>query len=363
MIYAFAFIYLGYFALMHFYFYGWRKLSAYRPDSNGLEPLTVIVPFKNEAANLPGLLECLVNQEISYNYFQLIFVDDHSNDEGAKIIKQKLEGKFACEVLLNQGKGKKAAISTGLESAKHNYILTLDADVTIGNNHFTTISRFVNKNKPDLLIAPVAISDEPRSIFQHFQKVELQSLAASTAASAYWNHPVMCNGANLIFSKEKLNGRYINIVQSRIASGDDMFLLEYAKLNKWNIQYLKNKKAIAKVKSLKIKSFLKQRRRWSSKALKYKHPDIITTGFVVSLFNFAYVVNIPLALFYRDFFFLFAIVTSLKLLAEGSILWQSKGFFGTSGSMKYLIIIVLLQPFYVFSILLASLFSHSDWKD
>jgi hypothetical protein len=62
----------------------------------------------------------------------------------------------------------------------------------------------------------------------HFQQLDLTSLQGATIGSFGLNKAFMCNGANFAYTKslfEKLNGFDGN---NKIASGDDVFLLQKA---------------------------------------------------------------------------------------------------------------------------------------
>ena len=63
----------------------WSSLS-----SQNLElPLSVIVPFRNEEKMLPMLIDSLKAQ--SHTSFEVIFINDHSEDESLKVLDQALQ--------------------------------------------------------------------------------------------------------------------------------------------------------------------------------------------------------------------------------------------------------------------------------
>jgi biofilm PGA synthesis N-glycosyltransferase PgaC len=94
-----------------------------------------------------------------------------------------------------------------------------------------------------------------------------------TAGTAERGNPVMCNGANMAFSKESYNKNSGNL-HDEIASGDDVFLLHSIKKEPGNkILWLESQNVIVTTKSTnEIASYIKQRVRWISKAGAYKDP-------------------------------------------------------------------------------------------
>lgn len=87
--------------------------------------LTVIIPAYNEAKTIQQVLtQVLAQKEV----FEVIVVDDASQDNTAQLAKQKKDKRLRVySHTTNQGKGK--AIQTALTMAKGNYILIQDADL------------------------------------------------------------------------------------------------------------------------------------------------------------------------------------------------------------------------------------------
>lgn len=84
--------------------------------------LSLIIPAYNEAENIEQVLDIVVTWT---DFQQIIVVDDGSTDGTyAKITKYPVE---AVRLDVNRGKG--AAIWTGLQVARHPYVMLLDADL------------------------------------------------------------------------------------------------------------------------------------------------------------------------------------------------------------------------------------------
>ena len=66
-----------------------RKISSpqiFKPIENNTVPISVIIAVKNGANSLLSLIKCLKNQTYS-GVLEFIIVDDESNDDTYKIIK------------------------------------------------------------------------------------------------------------------------------------------------------------------------------------------------------------------------------------------------------------------------------------
>jgi glycosyltransferase involved in cell wall biosynthesis len=92
---------------------------------------SVVVPVYNEASNLPELhneIEASC-QKLKKNY-EIIFVDDGSQDESILVLKRLLKKDSRIRIIqLRKNFGQTAALSAGFDHARGNVIITLDADL------------------------------------------------------------------------------------------------------------------------------------------------------------------------------------------------------------------------------------------
>ncbi|MFH1968585.1 MAG: glycosyltransferase family 2 protein [bacterium] len=93
--------------------------------------VSIIIPAYNEEKNLKELTAKLIS---SLNYlgrnFEVIFVDDGSTDKSFDIIKElNQKDKRIKSIKLSRNFGQQIAILAGIDSAKGNIIITMDADL------------------------------------------------------------------------------------------------------------------------------------------------------------------------------------------------------------------------------------------
>lgn len=95
--------------------------------------ISVIAPGKNEGKHLPDLVQSLQKQ--TYKYFELIIVDDGSDDNSAEICRQ-LQQKGAIDKFFsnNERGGKASAANLALRYAEGKYVIHLDADTYLQKN-------------------------------------------------------------------------------------------------------------------------------------------------------------------------------------------------------------------------------------
>ena len=90
--------------------------------------LSVVVPVLNESKNLPALMDGL-SRALHGLPAEFLFIDDGSTDDGASLIEQRrAQDPRVHLVSLARRFGQTAALSAGLEKARGDVIVTLDAD-------------------------------------------------------------------------------------------------------------------------------------------------------------------------------------------------------------------------------------------
>jgi cellulose synthase/poly-beta-1,6-N-acetylglucosamine synthase-like glycosyltransferase len=247
---------------------------------------------------------------------------------------------------LPEGVGKKKALRKGVEQATGDLIICTDADCTMGNEWIEALVQCYDRQRPDMIIGPVRMSYN-KTLFQIMQAVEFMSLAASTAGSAVIGHPIMCNGANLSFTKTTWNDSSTELVEEFV-SGDDIFLMESIKERGGKIVYVKSQRAMVTTAPIKtVHAFFHQRSRWVSKSSAYTDPEIKFVSILVVLTT-----TIPLFLlvvgFINSHFFLFALIFWLiKSFMDMVFLHLFHSFFTVPLSPFVFLLLAITYPIYL----------------
>ena len=91
--------------------------------------LSIIIPARNEADNLGDILDYF-NTNLSNVEFELILVNDFSDDETLTKAKKIFEGKSNFRVIDNDKKGLGGAINLGIKNARGERIAITMADLS-----------------------------------------------------------------------------------------------------------------------------------------------------------------------------------------------------------------------------------------
>lgn len=275
---------------------GWKALKPFSYQQHKPLNVSIIIAARDEAANIEKTIADLLAQDYEKANLEIIFIDDHSTDNTAEIIKS-YEAQGITLISLNESNTinsyKKKAIETAIGNAKGDLIITTDADCRMGPNWLKTIVSYYQQGGYKMISSPV-VYDQEQSLFERAQSLEFLFLIGMGASTIGNNKPSTCNGANLAYEREAFYevGGFKGI--DDLASGDDELLLHKMAEKYGNkIGFLKNRDAIVYTQAKPtLRAFIQQRKRWASKSTRYKNKSIIVLGVLVWLFNLSIVLNL-----------------------------------------------------------------------
>jgi cellulose synthase/poly-beta-1,6-N-acetylglucosamine synthase-like glycosyltransferase len=330
------------------------------------------VAARNEEKNIRACLMVISKQNYPAHKFEVIVVDDASTDSTNEIIQQfvRTNSNFSGITLTEDKGGKKNAINSAIEKATGELIVTTDADCVMGENWLTVLVAFFEQTGSKMIVAPVCFHEE-KTIFEKMQSLEFMALIASTGGALFFNKAIMCNGANLAYTKQvfdEVNG-FADI--NKIASGDDVLLMyKIKKLYPKGVHFLKHTDAVVYTKAKStIKDFLSQRTRWASKGFTNLNRETKFVSLMVYLFNLMMFLLIVLTIICSinsclNSVFLKSCLTiiGVKLIVDFLVLFLSTAFFKKRKFLIWFLPEFFLYTLYVLTIGLLTKFNGYKWK-
>jgi poly-beta-1,6-N-acetyl-D-glucosamine synthase len=357
-------LFILYSILIIYYWLSWRSIPVFIPSQNLPQTkISVIIPARNEESNIGFSLTALQQQTYPKELFEVIVIDDHSEDRTAEIVKQFTNVKL----LRLQDDGinsyKKKAIETGIAAATGELIVTTDADCVPPIEWLQTIAAFKEEKQAVFIAAPVVINCNS-SIVQIFQAMDFMVLQGITGAGVYKKKLSMCNGANMAYEKKAFYevGGFTGV--DHIASGDDMLLMHKIwKKYPEKIHYLKSKEAIVSTQPVKTwKEFFNQRIRWASKAKQYEDKRILPVLILVYLFNFSFFALFIAGFWNHDYWLGAILLWLMKSIIEVPLCQSLAVFFNKEWAVKWF---VFFQPLHILYTVISGLFGQFgkyEWK-
>ncbi len=342
---------------------GIRNLRSITPlEENELPDVSLIIPFRNEEENLPGLIRSLANLEYPREKLEILFVDDHSTDNSREILADIVKQENVKLISTNK-EGKKLAVDSAVRNAKGEIIVITDADCTHPKKWIKTlVSNFDDQTG---FVAGAVMFSAYNSIFDRLQQLEFAGLVISSAGLIGSNQPFSCSAANIAFRKNvffEVEGYKGN---ENIPSGDDEFLMQkIAYSTEWKVKYAIGKDVLVTTNTNKnLTEFINQRSRWASKGFNYSN-KLLTIQLILIFFYF---LLIPVSLVWgvadSKYFLTGALAFIWKIVWDYIAMRFGKKYIFPMLSLRYFLLAELFHIPYILVSSILGTFGFYNWKN
>ena len=128
--------------------------------------ISIIIPFYNAKKHIKNCLDSLKAQDFK-KPFEVIMVDDGSNDDSQKVIKE-YNYKDLKLYSLSKNSGPGAARNIGLKKAKGEYIFLLDVDDKIASNTLTLLYEVASQTNCDYVFSDFSRIENSINLRENF---------------------------------------------------------------------------------------------------------------------------------------------------------------------------------------------------
>jgi biofilm PGA synthesis N-glycosyltransferase PgaC len=298
---------------------GFSKKKETQIKNNIVLGISVLIPFKDEEANLSRIILSLKHQK--HSPFEVIFINDHSSDKSVEIIKDALNSNQDFKLIHLEGNefGKKAAIEKGVLNAKYDFILTTDADCVFSEKWILTHANEF-KNGSSIITGRVEI-ENGTGFWNKFQQLEMISIQCVSIGMANLGHPISISGANLSYRKDLFSSINPYSENKSTLSGDDIFLLQAMRKKGMRLEFLNSDDSTVVTKSQIFQNFISQRIRWMKKSSSFQDLTTVLIGLVIFLSSFQFLFITGYQLFTLETNYLLFISGSLKIILDFLLLF------------------------------------------
>ena len=352
-----------------YYVAGWYKarLSIKGSLDSKKESLSVsvVVAARNEEDNITNLLEHLTNQNYPSDQYEIIIVDDHSEDKTIEKARTFINSRVKVVSLPDGYSGKRDALNYGCLQASGEFILNTDADCWMGPKWMESMIAAKFHFKADLILGPVQFTSSSLSILGAFQDIDMMNMVGISSATTSFGKTQVCNGACMGYYRKTFT--HLNVFRegNRKGAGDDMeLMLAFRENSDYRIGYALDANAMVYTEAMPTwKLFLQQRLRWASTGGDIKNRSIKMTLILVLLTNILIPAIGISVLFSESFLPLFLVFLGSKMLLDFIFLY---GVFDFYKKISYLILYPLIQFLHILYICIIGVgmhFNSFSWKD
>jgi len=369
------------------YALGFRRVMREAPVAapSVLPFVSVLIPARDEAACIERCLRTVLANDYPRDRFEVIVVDDLSEDETPQRVRALMEEVNAPalamagleedapppprlsllqmpENLERTRAHKKRAVTKGIAHARGEVILCTDADCAVQKGWIRAMAGAFAEGTA--LVSGPVLYPVGRSAARRIQALEFLALVSIGAGAIGIGRPNTCNGANVAYRKAVFDalGGFAGI--DHLTSGDDeLFMQKVAYETAWDVRFCAHPRAVVLTEgSPTLGAFFEQRRRWASKGQHYPHPPLRATLLAIFLFYAALLVSLLALPFTPALAGPVAGAVALKTIPEAALLAQATRRFGRAWLMAYFLPAQLLQLPYVVIVGVAGALGGYTWK-
>lgn len=290
------------------------------------QPISVLICAKNEAKNLTKNLPSLLKQR--YNNFELILINDCSNDNTLEVMKQfkeesnipiKIVDVYENEQFLGS---KKYALTLGIKSASYEHLLFIDADCKpISENWIAEMVHYFS-NQYQLVLGYGAYKKIEKSFLNKLIRFETLFTAIQYFSYSKIGIPYMGVGRNLAYTKTlflSINGFVKHL---KIKSGDDDLFVNQVGTKQNTINCYSPNSFTESYPKTTFKEWIQQKRRHISTASYYKPIHKLLLGTFYSSQLLFWVLSLLLLGFFYKWQIIFGLIF-LRILIQYIIIGYS----------------------------------------
>ncbi len=260
---------------IYLYYVGWLFIGlkkAYQIDphieDDQFLQLSIIIAAHNEERIIAETFDCLLKQDYPPEKFEIIVVADRCTDRTVDIVKESMKRFSSLKIVEidenpQESSPKKYALMRGIDLARSNYLILMDADCLIGSNYLKTFSRYFQAGNQAIVNIPKV--EGQNKLLHRYIKVERLMVWSIAAAGVGHGVPFLAFGTSWGYRRELLEkvGGFKGISHS-LSGDDDLLIYRMGKI-KAKISVCFNPKGWGRTRMpANLKEFVIQRRRHHS---------------------------------------------------------------------------------------------------
>lgn len=176
--------------------------------------LSIIVPVYNVEKYIRPCMESIFRQDLDENTFEVIIVNDGTEDRSMEVIQDIIEQHKNITVLNQENQGLSVARNNGIAKAKGEYVLMPDSDDLLIENSLKPLLEKAIETRVDLVVADfIALKDqEIKEMHLHIPKQPTPVYIEKTGERLFLDNlnPSHCYVWRTLYRREFLNAQNLS---------------------------------------------------------------------------------------------------------------------------------------------------------
>jgi len=179
-----------------------NKKRIYNEDKKQILPLiSLMVPCYNEADNISGVLNSILDLDYPKEKLEVIVIDDGSTDNTLKLARQFEKNHKQIQVFHKKNGGKHTALNLALTKTKGEFVGCVDADCYVEKTALKNMLKYFETPKVAVVVATIKIL-RPDSILQGIQYAEYLISAFLKKMLSFLDSIIVTPGPLSLFRRE-----------------------------------------------------------------------------------------------------------------------------------------------------------------
>lgn len=185
--------------------------------------LSIVIPMYNTEKYIKSCIDSLLNQNISKKDYEIIIVDDGSNDKSLEIINNLYKDIENLKVISVKNGGQSYARNIGIDKANGEYLLFVDSDDYVAHNSLSEILDLAVEKQLDMLFFDIKrVNDIDNSYICRYK--DLQNFNIVNGKKYFSNNNVNNGPWHFLISRTFIKANNIRFIEGRFCE-DGMFLI------------------------------------------------------------------------------------------------------------------------------------------
>jgi len=334
--------------------------------------ISIVIAARNEAKNISNLLKLLNKQSYPKDLYEIIIVDDRSDDGSRKILekyKTKIDNLIVVPIdnCPSIWASKKWAIHNGIKISRGDIIIQTDADCYMGNNWVKSMVRPFEDLSVGFVSSMTPLMYNKNNIFK---ELFLMDSIAQDIFSGYGigkDLILSCNARSIAYRKSHfLDMKGYHQIKDIISGDDDLVLHKIIHYIGCRVKFILHEEAtVFSLPPVTFMQFINQRMRYASKGIIYYKMKFISKELKIIL-PFIYLINLLSVILIIKFchtgqaIYLFALL--FKIIPDYFMINSVYRNYNFKWNWLSYIILTVLHPFYIVSFAVIGPIYNLKWK-